>query len=54
LVGYWLVISLLELLWWGQQWSKAKGRSVTLNLFNGVIAVEKLKMNDFKHLLGFG
>jgi hypothetical protein len=49
-----LVISQLELLCWGQNWGKAKGRSVTLNLFNGAIFVEKLKMNDFKHLLGFG
>ena len=32
----------------------AKGDWVTLNLFNGVIVGEKLKLNDFKHPLGFG
>lgn len=38
----------------GENGGKAKGRLLTLNQFNGVIFVEKLKMNDFKYLLGFG
>ena len=38
----------------GENGGKAKGRLLTLNQFNGAIFVEKLKMNDFRYLLGFG